>query len=313
MRYKCKTPVLLIAFNRPDTLDDVFEAVRSVQPSFLYVAIDGAREGKPGEAEKCNECKKVIDRIDWSCQLQTLYRKENVGCGRGPSEAISWAFETTDRLIILEDDCVPNQSFFRFCDEMLERYKDDERVWLVSGRSHQSKSPYFKNQDYIFSHYAHTWGWATWKRCWQEFDLRMRDTKEFIAMGGARNVLATKEQGDFYNKWFMETFNRIDREVTHSWDFQWVYTYMKNGGLGIVPCKNLVKNIGGGNGTHTGKNATTLDLPTGELPDILRHPQFVIMNEGYESLHFRTHIRGNEKGVLIRILKKIKILIWKKQ
>lgn len=306
-KYQCKTPVLIIAFNRPDLLEQTFAKVRMVQPPHLYIAVDGPRPDHDGEYEKVKECQSFAKKVDWPCEVHTLFREENVGCGRGPAEAISWAFESTERLIILEDDCVASTSFFRFCDEMLERYNNDERVWLISGRSHQSKSKYFNRQDYIFSHYAHTCGWATWKQCWNQFDIMMSDAPQFLEMGGALNVLASKEQGEYYNRRFLQTFKHIDKEVTHSWDFQWVYAYMKNGGLGVVPCKNLIKNIGA-YGTHTSKESKVLDMEAEELPDQLRHPLFVIKDNGYDVLHFHNHIYRN-RGLWRRIMKKIMLLI----
>lgn len=307
MTYISKTPILLIAFNRPDLLEQTFAKVRMVQPSHLYIAVDGPRSNRKGESDKVKECQSFAQKVDWSCEVHTLFREDNLGCGRGPAEAISWAFESTERLIILEDDCVASTSFFRFCDEMLERYKDDERVWLISGRSHQSKSKYFNRQDYIFSHYAHTWGWATWKRCWNQFDIMMSDAPQFLELGGAMNVLASKKQGEYYNRRFLQTYKHINEEVAHSWDFQWVYAYMKNGGLGIVPCMNLIKNIGV-YGTHTGNDSKVMDMEAEELPDQLCHPLFVIKNNGYEELHFHRHIL-RKNGLWYRIVIKLKLII----
>ena len=155
---------MIIGFNRPDTTRQVFDAVRVAQPSTLYFAVDGSRPSKEGEKEKVQQVRDIIKRVDWPCEVHTLFREENVGCGFGPAGAITWAFENEDRMIVLEDDCVPSQSFFRFCNEMLERYKDDTRINIVSGRSHWHGSKFFDKYDYLFTRYAHTWGWATWKR-----------------------------------------------------------------------------------------------------------------------------------------------------
>ena len=168
MKTIVKAPVLLIGFNRSDTMQQVFNAVRRAQPDKLYYAVDGARPNKDGEKEKVQQVRDIISQVDWPCEVHTLFREENVGCGFGPADAITWAFENEDRLIVLEDDCVPSQSFFRFCHEMLELYKEDKRVNLVSGRSHHGGSRFFAKYDYIFTRYAHTWGWATWKRAWNQ-------------------------------------------------------------------------------------------------------------------------------------------------
>jgi hypothetical protein len=288
--YCCITPILLIGFNRPDTLIEVFNHVKCVNPLKLYIAIDGPRFAKgKQEKELVTQCRSIINQIDWQCELHTLFREQNKGCGYGPSEAISWAFENEDRLIVLEDDCVPSQSFFQFCDEMLECYKDDKRVNIISGRSHHQGSKFFDNQDYIFTHYAHTWGWATWKRAWEQFDMKMTDFPEFKKIGGASNVLFSKEESAHFNKWFESIYDNIEQECTHSWDAQWVYARLKSGALGIVPAKNLIQNIGEF-GTHSSGHQATFDLQAEELPDELHHPMYVLPNREYENMHFHNHI-----------------------
>lgn len=305
-----KSPVLLIGFNRPDTMQKVFNEVRRAQPLKLYYAVDCAREGKDDEAEKVNQVKDIINQVDWSCEVFTLFQKTNRGCGYGPSEAISWAFEKEDQLIVLEDDCVPSLSFFRFCDDMLERYKDDERVNIISGRSHHQGSLFFKEQDYVFTHYAHTWGWATWKRAWHEFDMKMSDFPSFIKGGGALNVFSSKREGVFFNKWFENIYSNIEKECTHSWDTQWLYARVKTGALGIVPAFNLIENIGTV-GTHSAKPSESHYLGRYEMPDILKHPKFIIQNKSYESNHFKTKIVPPTCTLKIMISKLLRMLFPK--
>lgn len=185
MNTRIKAPVLLIGFNRADTMQQVFDAVKKAQPEKLYYAVDGPRKYK-NETDDVQAVRDITKQVDWPCELHTLFREDNVGCGRGPAEAITWAFNDEDRMIVLEDDCLPSESFFTFCDEMLERYKDDERVNIISGRSHWHGSHFFDKSDYIFTHYAHTWGWATWKRVWNEYDIRMRDFPDWLSVGGVK-------------------------------------------------------------------------------------------------------------------------------
>ncbi len=298
-----KAPVLLIGFNRPDTMQQVFDAVRTAKPDKLYYAVDGVRPGK-GEDERVQQVREIVNQVDWPCEVHTLFREKNVGCGFGPSGAISWAFENEDRLIVLEDDCVPSQSFFRFCDEMLERYKDDERVNIVSGRSHHAGTKFFENQDYIFTRYAHTWGWATWKRSWDEFDIYMKDVPEWLSIGGYINTTASKRIGKRSNQDLQKKYNHIDYEVSHSWDTQWAYTRNKTGGLGIVPCKNLIHNIGE-IGTHSLGHNTANDLMAEELPINLRHPKFIVENKEYELFHYKNHI-SKKSSLIKRAIGKIK-------
>ena len=300
-----KTPILLIGFNRPDTMQKVFDEVRKARPFKLYYAVDGARSDKDGEEEKVNLVQAIIQQVDWPCEVHTLFRTSNRGCGYGPAEAITWAFEQEESLIVLEDDCVPNQSFFRFCDEMIDMYVNDTRVNIVSGRSHHRGFKAFANQDYIFTHYAHTWGWATWKRVWREFDIKMSDFPSFIREGGALNVFSSKEEGIYYNKLFGKIYNQIDDECTHSWDSQWVYTRMKMGGLGIVPAYNLIRNIGEV-GTHSTGHQPCFDLEAEEMPFSIRHPKFVTFNREYEEFHFKTHIKMSVplwKKVINRVMR----------
>ena len=300
-------PVLLIGFNRPDNMGKVFAQIRKAQPAKLYIAVDGPRANREGEAEKCQECRNYAKLIDWPCELHTLFREKNVGCALGVSGAISWAFETEDRLIILEDDCVPVMSFFSFCDEMLERYKDDTRVWQVSGRSYHADSKFFKDSDYIFSHYAHIWGWATWKRCWEHFDLKMSDFFDFFQQGGAMNVFQSRFLGRLSNRKSLIRYKDIETISSHTWDYQWGYTKLKNGALGIVPRVNLIANIGGDSGAHaTGQYIDKLKVD--EMPASIRHPLFVIDNSEYDLYHYRHHLHT---PILRRIINKT-ILICKR-
>ena len=300
--YVCKAPVLLIAFNRPDTTQRVFEQIRKAQPHKFYYAVDAPRPSK-GEAEKeLNEqVKEIAKFVDWPCELKTLFRTRNCGCGYGPSEAIDWAFENEDKLIVLEDDCVPTQSFFRFCDEMLERYYSDTRVNIISGRSHHQGSKFFEEKDYMFTHYAHTWGWATWKRAWKQFDMKMSDYPAFVKNGGTYNVFFDKKEAKYWEKQFEKVFYNIEQEVSHSWDMQWVYTRLKEGGLGIVPSHNLISNIGAGNGTHT--STAFVDISVSEMPEVLRHPGYIIINRDYEQYHFNALYKRD--SLLLRIYNRL--------
>ena len=188
-----EAPVLLITFNRTDTTLRVFNAIRKAKPPKLYVFNDGPRKNNENDRKAREEINQIIDKIDWKCDLTLFFPEKGFGPGFGPANAISWAFEKEDRLIILEDDCVPSQPFFSFCNHILEKYNDDTRVWLVSGRSHQQGSKFFEKQDYIFSHYGHTWGWATWKRCWDHFDLEMKKWPDFYQNGGFSNVFCSEK------------------------------------------------------------------------------------------------------------------------
>ena len=156
-------PILLIIFNKVNETQQVFSAIRRQKPERLYIAADGPRPEKPGEAETCKAVRKqVLESIDWECDVQTMFREQNVGCGRGPSEAISWFFSHVPEGIILEDDCLPNDSFFRFCAELLPIYRDDKRISIISGNNFQPVQPMDIEFDYFFSIFPSTNGWASW-------------------------------------------------------------------------------------------------------------------------------------------------------
>lgn len=279
-----ESPVLLVGFNRPDYLKQVFNLIKKNRPQRLYVAIDGPRPNVADDEKKCKACRQIVNQVDWDCDLHTLFREKNLGCGHGMFNAISWAFENEDRLIILEDDCVPSDSFFPYCDMMLERYKDDTRVWQVAGRSYHPNSRFFDQSDYIFSHYPHVWGWATWKRCWDQYDFYMSDFPDFVSVGGALNSSMTEKLGRIENRYFQKVYDEILSETYyHTWDFQWSYLMLKNNGYSIVPKKNLIHNIGN-IGTHTSANPKP-DIPSEEMSMDLKHPHFVIPNREYDIYH----------------------------
>ncbi len=294
-----KAPVLLIGFNRPDNMCEVFAQIKKAQPEVLYIAVDGPRPDKEGEAEKCQQCQQLAKQVDWPCELYTLFREKNVGCALGVSGAISWAFEKEDRLIILEDDCVPVLSFFNFCDEMLEMYKDDTRVWQISGRSNHPDSQFFYNKSYLFSHYAHIWGWATWKRCWDYYDLKMSDFPQYLEMGGARNFMPTLSIGNKSNKFYKNCYNHINSVSSHTWDYQWSYIKLKNAALGIVPCKNLIHNIGENGAHYTGMPE---DIPSEDIPLNFIHPSLVLVNREYDLYHYKHHIK--KRSIFVRAINK---------
>lgn len=314
-------PILLIAFNRPEETQQVFEQIRKARPKHLFLAFDGPRVNRPNEELLCKQCRSIIDKVDWDCNLHTLIRDNNVGCGLGPSNAISWAFKFVDKLIVLEDDCFPSLSFFPYCQELLELYENDKRIWLISGLSIHQNSAFFADKDYIFSRYAHTWGWATWKDRWDEFDLYMQDVPDFIAIGGALNVYDSKKVGKRCNDRYLEVYNNINEEIKHSWDTQWAYTRTKNGGLGIIPKINLIENIGDKNGTHAMNNAAT-GIKTGTINFPMCHPKFVLQNKTYDRYHYCHYIHRDRwlylfdslkdfqkfKQLLSSILKKIGLL-----
>lgn len=239
-------PVLFLIFNRQDTTSRVFEAIRKARPLRLYIASDGPRDNEPGEDLKVRDVRAyVMGMIDWKCEVKTLFREKNLGCKVAVSCAVDWFFENEEEGIILEDDCLPNASFFPFCAQLLEKYRDDERVMMISGDNFQGKEKGC-SYSYYFSKYFHIWGWASWRRAWKHYDVNMRLWPKARANGFLKTMYRPER---FFWRWgFDHTFcGRID-----SWDYQWVFAGWMNKGLAIMPAVNLVSNIGcGPDSTHT--------------------------------------------------------------
>lgn len=269
-----KTPVLFLVFNRPDVTARVFEAVREARPERLFVAADGARADRPGEAELCAQTRAIATAIDWPCELVTLFRDENLGCRRAVSGAISWFFEHVEDGIILEDDCVPDHSFFPYCTELLARYRDDARVMCITGDN--SLGGHAATRDsYSFTSFPLIWGWATWRRAWAAYDFERFQSSDYERVVG----------GISRDPRFVERASRNFRKTASgeidSWGFVWSFCAMAEGGLTCIPRVNLIQNIGFGNeATHTTDDthpranvaANRLDVPLVHPRDICRDP-----------------------------------------
>jgi hypothetical protein len=264
-----RSPVLFLVFNRPEPTAEVFAAIRAAKPPRLYVAADGARPSRLGEAQRCEETRRVATAVDWACEVKTLFREQNLGCKRAVSGALDWFFECEEEGIILEDDCVPDPTFFRYCDELLERYRDDERVALISGDNFQFGRVYGESS-YYFSRYAHIWGWASWRRTWRHYDRDVKAWPAFRDSGGLEKIFGARSRQVGYWRQHLDAVHqgRID-----TWDYQLNFTVWVQHMMTIMPQKNLVKNIGFGNdATHTTESTKFADLRAQQLDFPLRHP-----------------------------------------
>lgn len=273
-----QTPILLIIFKRLDTTLQVFEKIREIKPTQLFIAADGPRLDVADEAKKCEETRSIIDQVDWECEVKTLFRDENLGCGLGPSQAISWFFDQVEQGIILEDDCLPDASFFPFCEEMLEKYKYDTRMMHIGGTNHHMGKK-FGNASYFFSRINSSWGWATWRRAWKYFDYEMKQFETFKKQGKMYDIFSNEEVATFKVQKFEAGYQNIVKGV---WDYQWQFAFLCQSGIAIMPNKNLVKNIGFGvDATHTtqvdDKYTQNIHLEKLEFP--LTHPEFVIVDQ----------------------------------
>jgi len=289
--YHTKSAVLFVIFNRPDTTKRVFEAIRLAQPGRLYIAADGPRPDFAGDVERCKQTREIVSAIDWNCEVKTLFRDENAGCRHGVSAAITWFFEQEEEGIILEDDCLPANSFFKFCDVLLEKYRYDTRVRHITGCNLQFGKKW-GNASYYFSNRTHVWGWASWKRVWNEYDLNLtrydiREVKEQL-----KNIY----DDDFVAEAWTDIFNELKAGRINSWAYPLDFCNFFNNGLVIIPNENLVSNIGFDTGaTNTNQqNNDYADIPLNETDDIT-HPDFIIPQKEADLFIIKYHFNLAEK------------------
>ena len=266
-----KVPVAFFVFNRPETTSRVFEVIRRVQPTQLFVIADGPRSNRSGEQDLCDEVRHIFKNVDWPCELKLRFLDENLGCRRGVTEGINWVFEQVDQAIILEDDCVPDLSFFPFCEELLERYADDPNIGMVSGDNFQN-GVYKTADSYYFSRFCHIWGWATWRRAWKKMDVNMTTWPEIRKTKWLAETIGRGPQKHFWSTWFDDAF-RGDAGAMKTWDVAWTYSCWRHEMRCIIPELNLVKNIGFGiNSTHTREGSKWETMYASTILFPLRHP-----------------------------------------
>jgi hypothetical protein len=273
VNWKLKTPVTFIIFKRPDATEKVFEVIRQVKPSKLLVIADGPRADHSDETQKCATARKIIERVDWNCEVLTNYSEVNLGCAKRVSSGLDWVFDNVEESIVLEDDCIPHPTFFRFCEELLERYRYDSRILCISGQNVQfgrRRTEY----SYYFSRYNHCWGWATWRQAWKYFDFDMKLWPEIKNTNLLSDIILDSQAVDYWSKIFQATYDgRID-----SWGYRWTFASWIQNGISILPNVNLVSNIGFGmEGTHTlNKKSKYANMSTEKMSFPLIHPPFII-------------------------------------
>jgi len=262
-----EVPILFCIFNRPELTERVFQMIAQQQPKRLLIAGDGPRAEHPNDWQQIARCREIVTRIDWDCEVQTLFADRNYGCRQQMARAITWGFAQQEQLIILEDDCLPHPDFFPFCQQLLDRYANDRRVMTICGISNlELATPY----DYRFSKYPLIWGWASWRRAWECYDLEMRDWHQPAVQAQVLEEFTESPQESAY---WRRIFQAQAAGEINTWDYSWTFASWKNRGLTICPRKNLVSNIGfGQQATHTTDSASPLaDQPTYPL-EIAHHP-----------------------------------------
>ena len=308
-----KTPVAFLIFNRPETTRKVFAEISKAKPEKLLVVADGPRADRAGEAQRCLEARSVIERVDWDCEVLTNYADENMGCKRRVSSGLTWVFETVEEAIVLEDDCLPHASFFPFCEELLERYRTDERVTMISGDNFQfnrRRTPY----SYYFTRYVHIWGWASWRRAWQHYDVEMKLWPELRETNWLADILGQEEAAEYWRQIFELVYaGRID-----TWDYQWAFACWMQNGLSIVPEVNLISNIGFGDAathTHAGNTVNKLaNLPPVEMDFPLKHPPYMMRHGEADQFTFQQAIAPDaaRRGLYERLRGKLSTIMSSK-
>lgn len=294
-------PIALIIFNRPNPAAKVFETIRQARPSTLIVIADGPRPNKKGEAEACAAARAVTEQIDWPCRVVRHYAEQNLGCRNRVASGLDLVFGEFDRAIILEDDCLPEPSFFRFCDELLERYLDNPRVMAISGDNFlfgQRRMEY----SYYFSRYPHVWGWATWRRAWQHYDVQISDWPRMREQGWLRQFFQDRAAINFWQNAFQSVYEgQVD-----TWDYQWTYACWKQGGLTALPGTNLISNIGfGTDATHTRRRSQFSQMAVEPLQFPLSHPPEVARDEEADAYTQRHNFKLSWLGQARRAVKNL--------
>lgn len=234
------TPILLIIFNRPKETQQLFSIIQKIKPKKLYLAADGPRINNKKDYNNCEVARNIIiNNINWPCELKTLIREKNLGCGMAVSSAISWFFEQETEGIILEDDCHPYINFFKFCEELLEHYRDNEKIFMISGNNINNYIPK-TNNNYYFTHIPSVWGWATWRRSWKKYDFSLKNLDQFKQENKIKQIL----KNNSHQKYWLNFFDEIKNKKINNWDYQLTFTSFFYQGLCIRPKYNLVNNVG---------------------------------------------------------------------
>jgi len=295
--YKTRSAVLFIIFNRPDTTSSVFEKIREARPRKLYIAADGPRSTNTFDQARCTQARSVVDKIDWPCEIKTLFRDKNLGCKYGVSTAIDWFFENEQEGVILEDDCLPSNDFFRFCDLMLEKYRHDTRIRHITGCNLQHGKKW-GSASYYYSSNVHVWGWACWKRVWQQYDVELANYNENEIEEQFSKIFP---EPILVESW-IEIFGKMKRNEIDTWDYQLGIANFFNNGLCIIPNFNLISNIGfGPDGTHTfSESDRNANLPFEELPKQVVHPKYILPERQADLFTWNAdfHIESRRKAKL---------------
>ncbi len=302
-------PILLIAWRRPQKLQCVIDAIRPIAPTVIFIACDGPRPDQAGESAKVEACRQLVDTaIDWPCRIEHLYSHTNQGCSLGPSIAINWFFSHVPEGIILEDDCVPHPDFFLFCTELLERYRNDWRIWCISGNNFQDGQNR-GDGSYYCSRYANCWGWASWSSRWVHFDRQLDSWPQLQESG----LLSSLFPDPVERRYWAIIWERTHRHLATAtwWDYQWQFAMVTHNGLSITPNMNLVKNVGfGSDASHTvAEDVDHYGQSLISIGDIV-HPSHLLPHTiADEYLFYRNYLGGRRQWLKVMLLQVKSLLL----
>ncbi len=288
-----QTPVVFLIFNRPAETQRALQEIAKARPTKLFVVADGPRPERPEEARLCAEARAVIERVDWDCKVFKNYSDTNLGCADRVSSGISWVFEQVETAIILEDDCLPLPDFFSFCDDLLIRYKDDNRIMTIAGNNFQFGHKR-TDDSYYFSYYAHCWGWATWRRAWQLYDHEMKLWPQIQNSRWLEDILCNPAAVDYWEKTLQDVF---EKKIS-SWNIRWLFSSWVQNGLTILPNENLVTNVGFGSvATNTKVSSPLANMAVHPLSRPFKHPAFVVRDTDLDRRTQTLYSRGRLEKV----------------
>ncbi|WP_036930243.1 hypothetical protein [Prevotella sp. 10(H)] len=296
-----KVPVLFVIFNRPDLALETFQSIKQYSPEVLYIAADGPRPNREKDLELCQRTRDlVLNSIDWDCDVLQLFREENVGCGRGVSEAISWMFEKEEYGIIIEDDCTPSLDFFAYCEELLPKYRNEEKVMQINGFNPNAEIKI--SNTYSFSRYPKIWGWGTWKRAWDKYDFYMKNWTLYKEQKVHYKIFSYFEAKIHEHIWDSYQNELEEMDIPRTWDIQWSIAVFFNNGLCIVPAVNLVKNTGiEVDATNCSNGSVYQNAQYGRLEFPLIHPTFAVLDQNTNKRDSKAYMRERTEGLKNKI------------
>jgi hypothetical protein len=300
-----KVPVLVLIYNRVDITKKLFNILKMIKPKILYIAADGPKDNNSIDEINCHKTRKIFNSINWKCKILHKYNEKNKGLKKSVLESINWFFQNEKFGIILEDDCIPSLSFFKFCENLLYKYKNNKKIFCISGSNHSFENTNSK-YSYYFSKYPHCWGWATWRRAWKKNNPNINYWPNYKKSKNWNNI----HNSDLEKKYWERIFNKTYLNYFDSWAYSWTLSVWKNKGCTIIPNKNLIKNIGLGiNSTNSLFRKKKEIKSVWEIKDKIMHPASVKIDSKNDDFVFKNHYKGKNFIYPYRIIHILKILL----